>query len=298
MEYAAVAIASPTPLEMRLSMLVRLPEERESRVVLTTAVSPRFFDVLQVPLVSGHTLRPRSTDEAVVNQSMARMFWGSEDPLGRLVHNVDRKGTPQATYTVVGVVRDAYFTRLDRIEPTIFTPATSGRLVSPTDPAALERIRALALGINSAATVRSWPLRDNIRKQLEEPRAGATIAWGVGALGLLLAAVGVFGVFAYSVEERRREIGVRMALGAARSHILRSVFALSGRAIAWGLAVGTLMSLACGPLLADYLYGMNAFDVRTYGLVGALLVLVGATSTWIPLQRACRVNPAITLRED
>ena len=296
---SGVALASPAPLEFELSMQVKLPDERESRVVATSAVSPGYFDVLQVPFVSGQMFGPRSTDQVVVNERFARVFWRDENPLGRLVHHVDRNGAVRATYTVVGVVRDAYLARLDRIEPMIFTPpGSTGRLIARADAALLERIRALALGINPAATIRSWPLRDNIWRQLEESRAGASIAWGIGVLGLVLAAVGVFGVFAYSVEERRREIGLRIALGAARAQILQTMFAVSGRAIAYGLVLGVLMSFACGPVLDNYLYGMSALDVPTYALVGSLLTLVGIVSTLIPLMRACRVNPAITLRED
>lgn len=298
-ESAAVAMASPAPLEFELSMQVKLPEERESRVVATSAVSPGYFDVLQIPLVRGQMFLPRSTGEAVVNERFARMFWGAENPLGRIVHHVDRNGAVRATYSIVGVVRDAYLARLDRIEPMIFTPvASTARLITRGDPALLERIRALALSINPAATVRSSTLRDNVWRQLEESRAGASVAWGLGVLGLILAAVGVFGVFSYSVEERRREIGLRIALGGSRSDIARTMFSMSGRAIGYGLVAGSLLSLASGPLLEDHLYGMSALDVRTYLLVGTLLTVVGILSTLIPLQRALRVDPAITLRED
>jgi hypothetical protein len=279
-------------------MTVRLPGDRESRVVQTSAISARYFEVLGVPLVRGTMLDQQNMGEAVVNENLARTLWGAGNPLGRTVQHVDRTGSIRATYTIVGVVRDAHFTRLDRIEPMIFTPAATGRLIARDDPVLLERIRAAAAGISPAATVRTRPLRDNIWKQLEESRSGAAIAWGIGVLGLALAAVGVFGVFSYSVEERRREIGLRIALGGARSDIARTVLAVSGRAIAYGLAAGVLLSFGSGLVLADYLYGMSALDPQTYLMVGTLLLVVGTVATVIPLQRACRVNPAITLRED
>ena len=124
------------------------------------------------------------------------------------------------------------------------------------------------------------------------------MAWTLGVLGLALAAVGVFGVFAYAVEERRREIGVRLALGAARGHIVRMLVSTSGHAMAIGLVVGLLLSLACGPVLRSYLFGLHPLDPIAYTAVLTLLGGVALLATAIPARRAMCVDPAITLRED
>jgi ABC-type antimicrobial peptide transport system permease subunit len=124
------------------------------------------------------------------------------------------------------------------------------------------------------------------------------VAWVIGLLGLLLACVGVLGVFAYAVEERRREIGVRIALGAARADIITTLVATSGRGILLGLGAGLLLSLACGPVLRSYLFGLNPLDPMAYGGVLLLLAGTGTLATLVPARRACRVDPAITLRED
>ena len=165
-------------------------------------------------------------------------------------------------------------------------------------PEGVERIRSAAISINPSATVTVRPLRDNIRKYLEESRTGATLAWAIGLLGLTLATVGVFGVFAYAVEERRREIGVRLALGAARQQIVRMLLLTSGRAMIFGLAAGLVLSLGCGPVLRAYLFGLSPLDPIAYGMVTLLLAAAAGLATVVPARRACRVDPAVTLRED
>ena len=162
----------------------------------------------------------------------------------------------------------------------------------------LERIRATATGLNRAATVRVLPLTDNLREYLSESRAGAALAWGIGLLGLALASGGVLGVFAHAVEERRREIGVRLAFGAARSHVVWMLLATSGRGMFAGLATGLLLSLASGPVLGNYLYGLSPLDPLAYAGVLALLAVTAGAATFLPARRAWRVDPAVTLRED
>jgi ABC-type antimicrobial peptide transport system permease subunit len=162
----------------------------------------------------------------------------------------------------------------------------------------VEQIRAAAVAINPAAIITPRPMTENLRKYLEESRTGAALAWAIGLLGLLLAMVGVFGVFAYAVEERRREIGVRLALGAARRQIISMLVSSSGRAMVAGVGAGLLLSLGCGPVLRSYLFGLSPLDPIAYAGVTLLLVTAAAVATMIPARRACRVDPAITLRED
>ena len=294
----AIAMATPTPLQIRLGMQIRLPNERENRYVMTAAVSPSYFEVLRIPVVQGQIFDRKSTTEAIVNEAAASELWPGQNPLGQVVHDVERSGKVGRTLTVIGVVRNAYLTRLDHTEPMIFTPATTGQLITRGHAQTVERIRSVATGINQAATIRTFPVTDNFRKQLEESQMGANLAWGLGLLGLTLAAVGVFGVFAYAAEERRREIGLRIALGATRPQIIRVLVGSSGRAMFFGLVAGVLASFASGPVLGQYLYGLNPLDPQAYGLVAGLLVVTGALATLIPARRACRVDPAVTLREE
>jgi hypothetical protein len=296
-----VAVASPGPIDAApLIMQMALPHRsaREYERVLLRPASSRYFDVLGIPLVRGRMFGSGMPAEVVVNEAFARAYWPGEDPVGQTVRDVDLKGGVRRTSTIVGVVRDTYLTGLEAIHPVIFTPADHGAFLTRGGPASVERIRAAVLTAEPAAVVTVQPLTENLRTYLEQSRTGAALAWAIGLLGLALAAVGVFGVFAYAVEERRREIGLRLALGAARPQIVRMLISSSGRAMIAGLGGGLLLSLACGPLLRSYLYGLSPLDPLAYGMVMALLAGTAALATLVPARRACRVDPAVTLRED
>lgn len=296
-----VGLASYPPLNRSpLVMSMTLPHEGPlaRRSVRLRPVSRGYFDVLGIPMAAGRMFESRARGEAVVNETFARTFWPGENPLGRIVNDVDSAGVIEQPYTIIGVVRDAYLTSLDEVEPTIFTPARFGVFVTRDGPEGIARIRAAALATSPAAIVTGRPLTDELRKYLVESRMGATLAWAIGLLGLALAIVGVFGVFAYAVEERRREIGIRMALGAAKRQVVIALVVSSGRAMLAGLGVGLLGSLGCGPVLQNYLYGLSPLDPAAYALVIAILAGSGALATFIPARRASRVDPAMTLRAE
>jgi hypothetical protein len=296
----AAANHGPVVPDGFFTMNVILPQENATdyRSVESRGVSRHYFEVLGMPVLKGRTFASDAIGEAVVNESFARAYWRGAEPLGQTVREVDQRGAVVRAHTIVGVVRDAYLAGLERIEPMIFRPARQGTFVTAGGPEAIARIRATAAGLNAAATVRAWPLADDLHEHLEESRVGAAVAWGIGLLGLLLASVGVLGAFSYAVEERRREIGVRLALGAARRQIVGMLVTSSGRAMLLGLGAGILLSFACGPVLRAYLYGLSPLDPLAYGMVMALLACAGTLATLVPARRACRVDPAITLRED
>ena len=296
-----VAAGHPGPfVDFPFRLGIALPGEapKDHRQVARRSVSRRYFEVLDIPFVRGRVFASDAKGEVAVNEAFAQAYFDGGDALGQTVRHIDSKGAVADTLTIVGVVRDAYLTGLERVEPVVFRPTTSGTLITSGGPAAIERIRATARALNRSARVRSWPLSDDVGDLLNQSRSGAAFAWGIGLLGLLLAAVGVLGVFAYSVEERRREIGIRLALGAARPHIVGMLISTSGRGMLAGLGAGLLLSLACGPLLRSYLYGLSPLDPAAYGGVLALLATTAALATFGPARRACRVDPAVTLREE
>jgi ABC-type antimicrobial peptide transport system permease subunit len=117
-------------------------------------------------------------------------------------------------------------------------------------------------------------------------------------LALALSAVGLFGIFAYVVEERRREIGIRMALGAEKRQVLRMLFGTTRRATLAGLGLGLLLSLGIGPVMGSFRYGLGPFDPITFAAVAVILTVTGFLATAIPARRALGVDPAVTLRQD
>jgi predicted permease len=296
-----IAVADASPLsEPHHYMQLALPHEDTfaPRSVFRRRVSTGYFDVLGIPVVSGRMFAPQVLDEAVVNQAFVQTYFRDEDPVGRVVREIDRKGGVARTFAIVGVARDAYLTGLERVDPMIFVPSTYGLFLTSGGAPAVERIRALAASLSNAAQVSARPLTDDRRDYLEAARIGAGVAWSIGLLGLILAGVGVFGVFAYAVEERRREIGVRLALGAARTQIVGMLLATSGRAMGAGLALGILLSFVCGPILRGYLFGLSPLDPLAYGMVISLLAAAALVATIVPARRACLVDPAITLRAE
>ena len=298
---ARIALSSPGPLTPTgfYTMHVVLPDESllQSRPIDRRSASGRYFDVMGIPVLAGRTYASNAVGEIVVNEAFVRTIWKDGSPLGRAVREVDAKGTLLRSHTIVGIVRDAWLTGLDQIRPVVFRPATSGVFLT-RDASEVERLRATVSGLQSEAKVRAWPLRDDLAEELEGSRVGAAAAWGLGVLALLLAAVGVFGVFAYAVEERRREIGVRMALGAARRQIVGMLLSTSGRAMLAGLGVGLLASVAAGVALRAYLFGLSPLDPIAYVGVVLLLGTAGMVATFVPARRACRVDPVVALRQE
>jgi ABC-type antimicrobial peptide transport system permease subunit len=143
-----------------------------------------------------------------------------------------------------------------------------------------------------------FPLTANINESIEEQRFVAGLAWSIGLLGLGLATIGVFGVFAYAVEERRREIGVRLALGARARDVFRALFDVNRWSIGGGVVAGLLMSVAAGFVMRSYLFGLSPLDPVAYLGVSAVMAAAAIAATAVPARRALRVDPAVTLKSE
>jgi putative ABC transport system permease protein len=276
---------------------IRLADEPGSagRTVDLQTVSPAYFDVLQLPVVAGRAFTAADGGDAlVVNETLARTLWPGRVAVGQTFLAGSR------SCLVVGVVKDAYLTSLDRVPPTMFQQdrAATPQLVLRDTPGARQRVRSVMAGLDSRAIVTFHLLSDNVREYLLDSVVDASIAAGLGLAGLGLAAIGVFGVFSYIVTERSREIGIRLAIGARASDVVRLVLGRTAGALGAGLAVGVGLSLVLGPILRSVLYGVSPRDPLALVAAAATLSTAALAATVVPVRRALRVDPAVTLRQD
>lgn len=301
-----IAVTASVPLEPgRTSIEIpgRAPlRRRHVGMVVTT---PRYFELLGLPIVAGRNFT--KTDPplgvAVVSEELARRYWPGESPLGKQVLvGVPRgtgmeKGSPRE---IIGVAKDAYVTRAAEIEPTVYVPLIPGMgtsvLVRAKDGALAQAVAALGRRLDPEMRVRVSSVRDPLEREVGLTRLAANVAGSVGVLALALATVGLFGVFAYSVQQRTRELGIRIALGAETVHVVGVVLSTAARALGVGLAVGLLLAAAASRVLENALFGLSPLDPLTYAGVVAILIAAGLAATYLPARRALSVDPTVALR--
>jgi ABC-type antimicrobial peptide transport system permease subunit len=190
---------------------------------------------------------------------------------------------------------------LENVGPMMHVPPTGvslGVVLARSSPGLASRMSALATQIDPGLTTTATPLSESVRETLAAARGVAIMASGLGVVAVLLAIVGVFSVFSYLVEERRREIGIRLALGATKPQVRLALAAACRWPVAGGLAGGLVLSLAAGSLLRGYLFGLSPIDPSSYGIVTLVLLAAAIAATAIPVRRALRVDPAVTLRAE
>ena len=293
-----IAFVESAPLDRGSQARVRLPGEPSSRVHLPWSVemTPGTLGLLGTPIIAGRDLTSLDDDDAVlVNESLAHHLWPDEPALGRTVVD-DRERR------VVGIVKDAVVYRLDRVEDVLFRPlrfnATPVMLARGLTPAALQAITVIATRIDRQVHVRRDSVAANVDRQLGPSKVAAELASVLGLIALVLASVGVFGVFSFVVQQRTREIGIRAALGAPAARIVSVVVRDNLRSMTIGLATGFAAAVGVGRLIESQLYGARAFDSVAFAGAAALLLVAGVAATYLPARRAARIDPLIALREE
>jgi len=271
-------------------------------------VAPGYFRTLGVPLVRGREFEdrdgPGAPPVAIVNESLARRVFGGEDPLGRRLHLV----THDMTVEVVGVVRDTLpFRPGASPQPEIYWPVAQvprwavhfvmRSAVPPGRLAASVRERLAALDPDVYLS-RPFTLGDQVEGQLVTPRFQTALLAGFALLATGIAAVGVYGVVAFAVGRRTREIGLRLALGARPRDVLLRVLGGAVRLALFGLAAGAAAALGAMRLLSSLLVGVGPADPPTLLAAAAALGLLSLVASLTPALRAARVDPAIALRHD
>ncbi len=287
------------------------PQDRFDNLVWFNAVTEGYFATLATPILAGRDIGPgdrtNTPGVAVVNRAFARKFFGGANPIGKSF-GVEGGGPPKPPVEIVGVVGDAKYRNLrDTLSPTVYLPWTQAEdfnnltfsvrgsgPVSATVAAVLQAGKEAVPGASLAIST----LSGQLERSLARERLLATLSGFFGGLALLLALIGLYGIMAYNVARRRREIGIRVALGATRARLVRMVTSEAGRMIAAGLVIGGLGMLAVTRLVGAFLYGRTPLDPATMTAAVLLVALVALAAGALPAIRAVRQDPQAALREE
>lgn len=325
------AASAWTPLTGGANFSVTIAGDRSDtqRAVIANFITPGWFQTYGTPIIAGRDLSLSDVASAppvlLVNEAFVRHYIRDRNAVGVGIGTSSRANGGSSPATVVGIVRDAIFRSgriatgpasialRDEIPPMIYLPIAQSAGLRPPGMTSLDiSIRsttaspvALAPSVGAAfaavdpdLSLMFRPLDDYVDAALAEDRIVAMLAGSFGAVGLLLAGLGVYGVTAYSVHNRRAELGIRLALGARPSKILQLVLIRVGALVAIGVIGGSLASLWVTRSLAALLYGLRAHDLTTFAAAAIVLALVGGFAGWLPASRAARTDPASVLRSN
>lgn len=272
-------------------------------------IDPGFFPTLGIPVVQGRNIDP--TDRAgaprvaLINETAARRFWGDESPLGARLLPLEVGDTP---LQIVGVVRDTPpFPPGTPVEPEVYWPyaqqtrwATYLTVRTAGDPGTLvEAIRARLREVDPDLQASGWRSLEALRKRsLRSPRFAWFLIGAFAGVAAALAMVGVYGLLAYSVVQRRQELGIRLALGAQRKEIFATTLAQGLRWSSLGIGLGLLGAVALTRFLESLLHGVEPGDPVSFALSGLALLTVASVGCWLPAHRASRTDPVVALRSD
>jgi macrolide transport system ATP-binding/permease protein len=305
----SVSLASALPVTAGGSSIHLGPNSTKPAVDETISldivtVSPRFFETTGLPLISGRDFRSIDTEKSaqvmIVNETMARKFWPNDDALGRSFYD------GETTFEVVGVARNTKYR--DLREPprmTFYLPLAQAYQPSmnllvrttadplQTAPAIQARLHEIEPALN---VFNNRTLLEHVGRSLYVERMQSSLLTSFGILALTLTAIGIYGVVAYSVAQRTREVGIRMALGAQKKDVLKMMLAQGVGLVAAGTALGLLAFFWLSRLVSSRLYGVSAYDPATLIIVVVVLTVVALVATYIPARRATKVDPLVALR--
>jgi predicted permease len=309
----STALSTDVPLSggTSASIIYILDGDRSARYY-RHSVTPNYFQTLRVPLIGGRLFTADDRDGtppvAVINASMAKRFWPNETAVGKTVRLGDAQG-PEVR--IVGVVEDVrqrdLTTALATSEPDIYYPLA--QRVSPnlqiavraalaTDAIAASMRRELASLDPTIPLYGIGSLEMAVASQTASSRFASTMLSVFGAAALLLTGIGLYGVLAFLVSLRRRELGIRLALGATQARLSRGVMAHGLRLVLVGAIAGLLAASLLTKWIATQLYGIRGNDPLVFGVVPVVLLVIAAIASWAPARRAGRIDPQLALRAD
>jgi putative ABC transport system permease protein len=275
-------------------------------------ITPGFFTALRIPQLAGRDFAASDTVDslpvAIISEEIARKRFPDGSPIGRRLRiNFDHaNGRDDVEWTIVGVVGNMRSSLDGPFRETIFVPLTQRPnnfrwlfVVGEQDPAAIASSVTGALrSMEPEAPVVIRMLEDVIAGTIARPRALSVLVGVFAVVAIALAAVGVYGVMAYSVRERTQEIGVRMALGATPRSVLRLVLGEALRLVGLGIVAGLVMAAALVPMLAQLLFGVRPFDPWTFVMTAGVLLIIATLASYLPARRGMRMPPVDALRTD
>ncbi len=275
------------------------------------AATPGYFKALRTPVLQGRAIDDHDTaggaPVVVINRTLARQLFPNREAVGHRLKIVNPEQSSDWR-TIVGVVGDVRYRGLDEeLQPTLYTPFAQTPFMwlyvmvrSPDSVESMVRtLRAAVPSVHPSLTAGNIrPMADVIAQSVAEPRFNMVIVSAFAALALLLSSIGIYGVIAYSVAQRTHEIGVRMALGAARPDVVRLVLAEGVTTAFLGVALGVASALALGRVMASLLIEVTPRDPLTLGASAGLLLLVAILASYVPARRAARVEPVTALRTE
>lgn len=293
---------------------VRFPGDDKGKQTWFLNCSDSFLSTTRIPILLGRDLNPADFDHpvrsAVINETFVKKYLAGVNPIGQIFYPPDwqRQGNPPEAFTIVGVAKDAHYSGVrDEVPPTAYLPYS---LRPPGDSRMVFMIRTRLAPLWLATSVRqavasvdaNLPIaemrteRDHIDRSLGAERLFATLVTTFGVIALILAAIGLYGVMAFSVNRRIPEMGIRMALGARRGDVQWLVLRQSLFLALLGILVGLPAALTLTSFVKKLLYGVKPNDPAS--LAGAVLVMsaIAAVAAWIPALRASRVDPMVALR--
>jgi predicted permease len=305
----SASLASALPVTAGGSRFQVGPNETQPAVnepisVDIVSIAPRFFETTGLPLVLGRDFRANDTDKSanviIVNETMAKKFWPQTDPVGHSFND------GHDTFEVVGVARDTKYrnlreaSRMTMYQPLAqsYRPSMSLVVRSAGDPRQIaSMVQSRLHSAEPALTIFNVKtLFEHVGGSLYVERMQSILLSLLGLLALLLTAIGIYGVVAYSVAQRTREVGIRMALGAQKRDVLRLVLMKGLALVFWGTAIGLLGFYWLSRLVATQLYGVKSNDPLTISVVVVVLAAVALMATYIPARRATKVDPMVALR--
>ena len=282
------------------------PGPNENMSIERASITPGYFEAMGIPMLAGHEFTPQNDSAApaamIVNQRMAERFWPGKSPIGHIVKLGGKE------HTVIGLVPTGKYERLGEAPLAFMFLAqaqhwSSGMSIlvrTAGDPEALIptlRAQVAALDPNlPVSDVRT--MNTHLGIALLPARLAGTALGVFGLLGLILASVGMYGVMAYSVSQRTREIGIRMAIGAATGDVVNLVMRQGLALVLIGTVIGIASALAASRLLRGILYGGSVVDPVTFVTVPLVLIAVAALASWLPARRASKVDPTVALRQE